>query len=116
MHPYSVNFFLRHHKGAFFQNGVYPRLVCQSGLSFSVQVGHYVYCEPRNPVGPWTSVEVGYPSSFVPEIMKYAEDRISPLDTVYGYVPVEVLERVIRKNGGIESHEADDAAEDDSDD
>ena len=33
--------------------------------------------------------------------MPYAEDRERPTDTVYGYVPVEIVERVIEKHGGI---------------
>jgi len=77
-----------------------PRIYCWDGFSMSVQAREYVYCRPRNDEGPWTAFEVGYPSEGEPLLMEYAEDADRPTDTVYGYVPIEVIERVIEKHGG----------------
>ena len=81
--------------------GVCKPIVCRSGLSFSVQAGEYHYCSPRRDVGPWVSVEVGFPSSVVEALLPYAERDDDPLDTVYGWVPVEVVDDIIVKNGGL---------------
>jgi hypothetical protein len=76
-------------------------ITCKSGLSLSVQASHSHYCSPRDNKGPWSQVEVGFPSSKVEELMPYAENSCNPCGTVYGYVPIEVVEHVIESNGGI---------------
>ena len=81
--------------------GVRAAVVCNSGLSLSVVAGKYCYCEPESETGPWGTVEVGYPSRVVKELLPYAETRKTPLNTVYGYVPVGLLDEIIAKNGGI---------------
>ena len=67
----------------------------------SVQASEGHYCRPRNNFGPYSMVEVGYPSEAVPELMEYAESPQTPTGTVYGYVPVEVVDVVIAAHGGI---------------
>lgn len=76
-------------------------ITCADGLRLSVQASRDHYCTPRDSVGPWTAVEVGFPSERVEELMEYAENPKAPTDTVYGWVPVEVVEAVIEKHGGI---------------
>lgn len=34
-------------------------------------------------------------------IMEYAENESNPTKTVYGWVPIEVAERLVEKHGGI---------------
>lgn len=80
-----------------------PKVTCTDGLILSVQASWAHYCSPRNDEGPYTSVEVGYPSSAVEDLLPYAEDPSSPTDTVYGFVPVEVVDAVIAAHGGIKS-------------
>ena len=58
------------------------------------------YCEPRTDEGPWSAVEVGFPSEREELLMEYAEDPHRPTGTVYGWVPVEVISEVIAKRGG----------------
>jgi hypothetical protein len=36
-----------------------------------------------------------------PELMEYAEDPVDPTGTVYGWVPVELVNKLIDKHGGI---------------
>lgn len=76
-------------------------ITCASGLTFSAQASVSHYCTPRDGVGPWVAVEVGYPSERVEEFMEYAENPDDPTDTVYGWVPVEVVEAVVDSHGGI---------------
>lgn len=77
---------------------------CKSGLGFSVQANSFAYCSPRENMGPYDKVEVGYPTKMVEEFMPYIErdpDNDDPLDSVYPFVPVEVVEKVVNKNGGL---------------
>jgi hypothetical protein len=76
-------------------------ITCADGLKLSVQASFSHYCTPRNSVGPWVAVEIGFPSERVEEFMEYAENPDDPTDTVYGYVPVEVVEAVVNNRGGI---------------
>ena len=82
---------------------VVPKIVCRSGLSFSAQAGDGRYCSPRDDEGPYDKVEVGYPNKVVSEFMPYIENDpdSDPLDSVYPYVPVKVVEMVVNKNGGL---------------
>lgn len=82
-----------------------PAIVCANGFNMSVQASAGHYCSPRNDAGPWTCVEVGFPSNKCEELMPYAENPSDPCGTVYGWVPVEVVEKVIANNGGF-SHAA----------
>lgn len=45
-------------------------------------------------------MELGFPSAADDLITDYAEDN-SYTDTVYGYVPVEIVDKLIEKHGGI---------------
>jgi hypothetical protein len=78
-----------------------PRIHCADGLSLSVQAGCAAYCAPRNATGPWYMVEVGYPSAECPELCQWIANPEKPTDTVYGYVPISVVEKLIESHGGI---------------
>ena len=67
----------------------------------SVQASEYTYCTPRDNVGPYTHVEVGFPSHSFPEAAEYKEDpEKDDTDTVFAYVPVEIVWEWITKHGG----------------
>lgn len=74
---------------------------CADGLELSVQASKTHYCDPRDSVGPWVAVEVGYPNRPIEEFLPYAENPYFPTDTVYNRVPVALVEEVIEKHGGI---------------
>lgn len=80
---------------------VRPSIECSDGLILSVQASNTHYCQPRENNGPYSTVEIGFPSDVIPEIMEWAESPEKPTDTVYGYVPVEVVDAVIAAHGGI---------------
>lgn len=81
---------------------VRPKIVCGDGFRISVQASHTHYCTPRSDLGPYSAVELGYPSAEESDLVKWAEDKYSPTETVYGYVPVDVVVAVIEKHGGID--------------
>ena len=80
---------------------VRPAIVCADGLTLSVQASDTHYSEPREIYGPYSAVEIGFPSDVIPEIMEWAETPETPTQTVYGWVPVEVVDAVIAAHGGI---------------
>ena len=79
------------------------RIVCADGFAMSVQAGEGIYSEPRNDAGPWTTVEVGFPTEREDSLMEWCETPESPTATVYGYVPIEVVLSVIERHGGVAS-------------
>lgn len=99
------------------------RITCTDGFSLSVIAGGGTYCRPRPTLsiggrvrrpdnlsdvssaytGPFTAVEVGFPSDR-PEPWgqwrEYCENPEDPTDTVYGFVPVELVRALIESHGG----------------
>ena len=102
LNAYLMRF--RDHRGYGYDGSHFPfakRITCKDGFSLSVQATHGAYCSPRENLGPWYEVEVGFPSSEPELIMSYAEQPEKPTDTVYGYVPIELVEQLIELHGGI---------------
>lgn len=80
----------------------YKRVKCGHGLTLSVQAGTSIYSTPRDDVGPYTEVEVGFPSEVVPELIPYAEcPEDGYTETVYPYVPYALVRKVIYVRGGM---------------
>jgi hypothetical protein len=87
-----------------------PPIVCTDGFKMSVQVGYSLYCKPKNIAKRYSEVEIGYPSEHEPLIEEYAEtfskedemDVTDYTDTVYPYVPVKIVDKVLKKHGGID--------------
>ena len=78
--------------------------ITATGIVMSIQGSSFHYCNPKEDSDDgsiYTSLEVGFPTAAIQELLDYAEDPESPTATVYGYVPVEVINDVISKNGGI---------------
>ena len=48
----------------------------------------------------YETCEVGFPNQREELLMPYAEDTETPTETVYGYVPVTLVEQIIEKHGG----------------
>lgn len=86
---------------------------CADGLTMSLQTGAHMYCTPRDSIGPWTAVEIGYPSRELDQLWDHppgiieafllaagvAED--TPTSKVYAYVPVTILLDIIIAAGGL---------------
>ena len=84
-----------------------PHIVCSDGFTMSVQVGDNLYSTPKKVAKRYSNVEIGYPSEHEPLIEEYAECYTSEeldidfTNTVYGYVPVKLVDKVLKKHGGI---------------
>jgi len=84
--------------------GLYQgRVTCKDGFSVSVRASATHYCRPRKDHGPWTHYELGFPNQPDDLIQAYAENSDDPTDTVYAYVPHEILRQLIQTHGGIAS-------------
>lgn len=78
------------------------RLECNDGFTMSVQASEYAYSSPRiMDADFYYKVEVGFPSAAPTFFMDYAEEADKPTETVYGYVPIELVEKEIEFHGGI---------------
>lgn len=87
------------------------RVTCVDGFSMSVQAGIATYSEPRAVKGPYSRVEVGFPTSNEYLLEPYFDgDAINDDVTmgVYAYVPVQVVTNVLAKHGGMASGEVPD--------
>ena len=87
-----------------------PQIVCVDGFEMSVQVGFSLYSTPKKVAKRYSAVEIGFPSEHEPLIEKFAEtfhqeDVTDYTDTVYPYVPVAVVNKVLKKHGGIDMTE-----------
>ena len=77
------------------------RIECTDGFSISVQANKYAYCTPAaNKAWPYKSVELGFPNVTDELIEPYAENH-ETTSTIYAYVPVEIVECLFEKHGGI---------------
>ena len=85
-----------------------PKIICSDGFTMSVQVGSSLYSTPKKVAKRYSTVEIGFPSEDEPLIEKYAESYYDPdvdfkyTETVYPYVPVRVVDKVLKKHGGID--------------
>jgi hypothetical protein len=78
------------------------QVVCADGFTMSVQAHNGAYCTPRmSGAAKYEEVEVGFPSQEEELLMRWAEEPDKPTQTVYGYVPVQVVTNVLAKHGGI---------------
>lgn len=78
-----------------------PRIFCVDGFNISVQGSTEFYSEPRDVVESYSSMECGFPSKEEDLLKNYAESN-DYLNSVYPYTPVEVIEQVVEKHGGID--------------
>ena len=78
-----------------------PRVLCADGFTVLVQAGWGIYSTPHGNAEAYTHVEIGYPSRKEEALLKYAENREWPTDTVYAYVPVKLMDKVLDAHGGI---------------
>ena len=85
------------------------RIECNDGEHLSVQASLCHYSIPRENNGPYTHVEVGYPSVTPGE--KWREyfdgdfDESDGTDSDYGYIPINLVAEFIKAHGGIKKEE-----------
>lgn len=101
------DFWVKNHKASTHRHRTFtecPRIKCADGFDMSVQASYGHYCDPREYLkdGSYSSWEIGFPSDVEILLRDYCEDEDNPTDTVYGYVPTEVIDAVIAKHGGVQ--------------
>ena len=85
-----------------------PHIVCTDGFTMSVQVGYSLYSEPKKVAKRYSKVEIGYPSERESLLEEYVESfYVTPdfTDSIYPYVPVKIVDKVLKKHGGIDMTE-----------
>ena len=81
--------------------GVAKPIICEDGYCISVQGSSFHYCNPRiDNADLYSKLELGFPNKEDELINDYAEDS-DYCHTVYGYVPVEIVDKLMKKHGGI---------------
>lgn len=77
---------------------------CRNLLSFSVNVGADRHCHPRSNIGPWERVEVTDLNRPLVDLRPYRDEDAPPFlagGSRYYEVPVDLLNRIIARNGGL---------------
>lgn len=95
----KINKFL---KKIFIENGdVTYRLVCKDGFKISIGASVFHHCDPcKNKAWPYKSVQLNFPSELDDLIGDYAQDP-KEMGNVYSYVPIDIVNELIEKHGGI---------------
>jgi len=83
----------------FFESRRNMWLQAPNGAKLSLATGTSLYCTPRDKSGPYTHVEVGFPTGNIPESWKEYADWYDSGDNtgtwrdsdIYGFMPVELL-------------------------
>jgi len=80
---------------------------CADGFNMSVQASKTIYCSPRvdGYETIYSHVEIGFPSEREALLDEYAEDKDRYTETVYPYVPSQLVALIIAKHGGMVSGE-----------
>ena len=82
-----------------------PPIRCYDNFRMSVQASRSHCCIPRDDHGPYSAVEVGYPSQLEELLMPYADGAgaAGMRPTLYVRVPAAVIQAVVEVHGGIAS-------------
>ena len=80
---------------------------CADGFNMSVQASKTHYCSPRvdGYEAIYSRVEIGFPSEREALLDEYAEDKDKYTETVYSWVPSQLVALIIAKHGGMVSGE-----------
>jgi hypothetical protein len=85
-----------------------PLVHCNDGFTVSIQASAGHYSSPRKYTYKYDRVEVGFPSEQTPILTEYIKPRepnkedADHTNSIFAWVPVDVLEEVIRYHGGID--------------
>ena len=83
-----------------------PRIYCKDGFNISIQVNKGNYCSSENGIRmfgtDWKSVEWGFPSQNIDGEKYNAENEYDTMNTVGGYVDINIMEELINEHGGID--------------
>ena len=92
MTQFNLNNYMAHNRA---DDGRINTIKCVDGFTISVQASDYHYATLAEDGTGYSHVECGFPSQVPEFIMDYAEDANFPTGTVYGRVPIELVESLI---------------------
>lgn len=72
---------------------VTKRIECNDGFSISVQANNFAYCMPRE--------DKAWPYSEVDDLIEIYGEEHGTTETIYPYVPIDIVNELIEKHGGI---------------
>ena len=76
------------------------KIICRDGFSFTAQTSDIMYvCSPRDNKGPYTSVEVGYPSWEEPLLTPFQDEGED--SQVFVMVPAQIIRKIVRGHCGL---------------
>ena len=83
----------------------YYHATLNNGVTLSIQANVFNKCEPkRDNVVAYTKVEIGFPSEEIDLLTPYKENpNASASKTVFPYVPVEIVQKIIKSAGGLKT-------------
>ena len=80
---------------------IVKKIICKDLFYMNIKASEKYYCYPKKYEVIYTHVEVSYLSMKVDELMKYTEDHDISTKTIYKYVPVKLVEKIIEDHGGL---------------
>ena len=75
------------------------RYILHDGTILSIQASEFHYSTPRNDIGPYTKAEVHFALGTGPDDWIDYQDGEEAV--YYGYVPIDLIEKLIADLGGI---------------
>jgi len=85
----------------FVSTTILPSIETNNGLEIAIQAGELFCCSPRDNYGPWELVEINYINRRIEKLTAYADDAENIEDTIYRWVPVDLIDEIVEENGGI---------------
>jgi hypothetical protein len=107
MSKFNLNEYMKSNRNGESDYANVEAITCADGFQVSAQASSSHYCSPRvNRIDYYMTVELGFPSEFMGvEFNEFCEDITAPTETVYGYVPIELVEDLIERHGGLKAPE-----------
>ena len=105
----EIEKYIKENQNKLIDGFVLPMVTCQDGFRISIQCGWGHYSSPKVsrrgalPDSP-SHFELGFPSKYEELLSNFAQDityNKNNLDTVFSFVPVETVNGIINKHGGI---------------
>jgi len=102
-YPRAINGYLRNNiENVCMGTAWRTRVECDDGFSMSVQASRGHHSTPRAIALSYSEVEVGYPSEAEDILLPWIDtDHLPPTEAVYIYVPVEIIDCIIDRHGGL---------------
>jgi len=76
-----------------------PTIKCVDGFHVSIQANEFTFCIPSNNDGPWSHIELSFPSEQLPKL--FNKFIITNNKYIYTQVPICLVDSLLDAHGGI---------------